>query len=240
MPQRLFSPRIFIRPIVGFFPRRRRTALLGVSGRHRPVFSPRPCDHIRSRYGLENCFVVGHVGVLREWLDFRPLFIAIKRLAAAMNIKLLIVGGGVGYEDAVKMAKEIGVLENIVFTGAIPYSQVPEYISCMDVGIVPFKPDNVSNNSLPLKLFEYFACEVPVISTYIDTIREIFGNNVLFVSTPEDYSRMMLLLCQNPDLRKEMGRSGRKIVESSYRWSTLSKNLEIIARSEVQNGLVHA
>jgi glycosyltransferase involved in cell wall biosynthesis len=200
------------------------------------MFSPRPCDYIRSAYGLENCFVVGHVGVLREWLDLRPLFIAIKRMAQFTNIKLLIVGGGVGYEGTVEMAKEIGIMEHTIFTGTVPYPQVSEFISCMDVGVVPFKQDGVSNNSLPLKLFEYFACGVPVISTRIDVIRKMFGHHVLFVSGPSEYVQMLLMLYKNPDLRREMGISGRKIVERDYQWSILSKKLETIMQSVADDG----
>ena len=117
-------------------------------------------DDIKKELHINNdYFIIGHVGVLREWLDFDALFKAFKILSASFNMKLLIVGGGIGYEDTLRLAYEYDIIRNVIFTGTVPYSQVPKYISCMDVCIVPFKLDEVSQNSLPLKLFEYMACE---------------------------------------------------------------------------------
>jgi glycosyltransferase involved in cell wall biosynthesis len=190
------------------------------------LFSPRPCDHIREEYGLEDSFVVGHVGVLREWLDLEPLFIAIRELAPKIDIKLLIVGGGAGYDKTVEMARDLGILDHTIFTGTVPYSQVPEYISCMNVGVIPFRQDNVSNNSLPLKLFEYMACGVPVVSTHISAILENFGQTVRFVSNADEYAQEFMELYQDPSLCNRLGSEGRNIVEDKYQWAAIAKKLE--------------
>jgi glycosyltransferase involved in cell wall biosynthesis len=190
------------------------------------LFSPKPCDCIKEKYGLKDSFVVGHVGVLREWLDLEPLFIAIKNLASKIDVKLLIVGGGVGYDKTIEMARDIGVLEHTVFTGTVPYSQVPEYISCMDAGVIPFKQDSVSNNSLPLKLFEYMACGVPVISTPVDAIQEKFGQIVRFVSNADEYVHEIMEMYNDPDLCRRLGSEGRRTVEDEYQWAAITKKLE--------------
>lgn len=192
------------------------------------LFSPRPCEHIKEKYDLEDTFVVGHVGVLREWLDLEPLFIAIRELTSEINIKLLIVGGGAGYDRTVVVARDLGILDHIIFTGTVPYSHVPEYISCMDVGVIPFKQDNVSNNSLPLKLFEYMACGVPVISTRVNTIQETFGHTIRFVSTADEYAEEILELYQDSTLCSRMRSEGRRVVEDVYQWAAISKRLEYI------------
>ena len=187
------------------------------------LFSPRSCSNIVEKCGLENSFVVGYVGVIREWLDFGPLFNAIRNLISKINIKLLIVGGGVGCEKVMEMAKDYNILDHTIFTGTIPYSQVPEYISCMNVGVIPFKQDNVSNNSLPLKLFEYLACGVPVISTRIGAIQHKFDHSVRFVSNSDEYQREILQLYHNPDLCSKNGMEGRRIVVNEYQWATIAK-----------------
>ena len=192
------------------------------------LFSPRPCDHIKEKYALEDSFVVGHVGVLREWLDLEPLFIAIRKLASKINVKLLIVGGGAGYDKTVEMAGDLGILDHTIFTGTVPYSQVPEYISCMDVGVIPFKQDSVSNNSLPLKLFEYMACGVPVVSTHVDAIQKKLGSTVRFVSDADGYAQEIMQLHQDPNLCSRLGLGGRRIVTDEYQWAAIAKKLERI------------
>lgn len=192
------------------------------------LFSPRSCDHTKEKYGLEDSFVIGHVGVLREWLDLEPLFIAIRELASRINIKLLIVGEGVGYDKTVRLARNLGVLDHTIFTGTVPYSRVPEYVSCMDVGVIPFRQNNVSNNSLPLKLFEYMACGVPVISTHVDAIQEKFSQTVRFASNADEYAQEIIQMHQDPNLCSRLGAEGRCIVTDEYQWAAIAKELERI------------
>ncbi len=192
------------------------------------LFRKKDSAELKKELNLENCFIIGHVGVLREWLDFHPLFSAVKKLASSSDIKILMVGGGVGYDDAVNLAKSYNITDNIIFTGTIPYSRIPDYIGCMDVCVVPFKDDSVSQNSLPLKLFEYMACEKPVISTNVRTIQKIFKENFMFVSGSQEYEDAILTLYKDENLRKQLGNKGRTIIETQYQWNLLSKRLENI------------
>ena len=166
------------------------------------------------------------MGVLREWIDFEPLFVAVEQLSKKFDIKLLVVGGGVGYEETIELAKKNGLSNNMIFTGTVPYSKVPRYISCMDVCAIPFKLDAVSQNSLPLKLFEYMACEIPVISTKVDGIIETVQNRVLYASNSDDYKDKIIELYNNEKMRKTMGAEGREFVENNYNWSSITSELE--------------
>jgi glycosyltransferase involved in cell wall biosynthesis len=192
------------------------------------LFRKKDSAELRKKLKLDTSFVIGHVGVLREWLNFHPLFSAVKKLAPLYDIKILMVGGGVGYEDTVKLAKSYNIADNIFFSGTIPYHQIPDYIGCMDICVIPFKEDSVSQNSLPLKLFEYMACEKPVICTNVRAIREIFYENLLFVSGSQGYEDAILRLFKDENLRKQLGFNGRTIIEDHYQWGRLSKRLENI------------
>lgn len=194
------------------------------------VFKKCPSGDLKTELGLDGSFIVGHIGVLREWLDFGPLFKGFKFLTRSFNLKLLIVGGGVGYSEVVQLAKEYGISKDVVFTGTIPYSLVPNYISCMDVGVIPFKLDKVSQDSLPLKLFEYMACETPVIATNVKGVIESVGDLVLYASDSEDYSKKIIALYNDEELKRKMGLMGRKFVEENYDWSKVSSNLEKVLR----------
>lgn len=194
------------------------------------VFKKYPPGDLKTKLGLDSSFIVGHVGVLREWLDFGPLFKGFKFLTNSFNLKLLIVGGGVGYNEVVRLAKEYGISKDVVFTGTIPYSLVPNYISCMDLGVIPFKLDKVSQDSLPLKLFEYMSCETPVIATNVKGVIESIGNRVLYASDSEDYIKTITELYNDEGLRRKIGSMGRKFVEENYDWSKVSSDLEKVLR----------
>lgn len=184
-------------------------------------------EDIKSELGFyDNSFIVGHVGVLREWLDFEPLFKAFSTLTKLYNMKLLIVGSGIGFNETVGLAEKYNIAQNIIFTGTVPYSQVARYISCMDVGIIPFKLDDVSQNSMPLKLFEYMACEKPIISTKVRGIVDSFQDMVLYASNSDDYFQRIKELYFDEGLRKSLGLNGRIKVANDYNWSKIALDLE--------------
>lgn len=178
----------------------------------------------KEELGIEG-FIVGYVGVLRGWVDFRPVFKALKQLDN--EIKLLIVGSEGRYKENIELAKRCGVDDRVIFTGMIPYSQVPTYISAMDIGIIPFKEGEVASNALPLKLFEYFACGKPVICSELSPILTNFSDIVLFASNHEEYTTNIEKLWNDKDLRDKLGRKGREISEN-YNWESITKKLENI------------
>jgi len=177
----------------------------------------------KEELGLDG-FIIGYVGVLREWVDLEPVFLALKDLDA--EIKMVVVGKEGGFNENVRLAKKCGVSDRVTFTGMVPYSQVPKYISAMDVCLIPFKKSQISENALPLKLFEYMACEKPVISTDLPGIKNVAGDKVMYASDKDKYKEKIEELYKNEELRYEMGKSGREFVEENYDWEKIVERME--------------
>lgn len=171
-----------------------------------------------------NGFIVGYVGVLREWVDFEPVFAALRDLNR--DISIVIVGKEGMFRENIELARKYCVEDRVIFTGMVPYSQVPKYISAMDVCLVPFKRSAISENAVPLKLFEYMACEKPVISTRLSGIEKIAGDRILYVSGKEDYKTTINTLYQDSLLRKRLGETGKNFVDERYDWTKLSEQME--------------
>jgi glycosyltransferase involved in cell wall biosynthesis len=169
-------------------------------------------------------FVIGYVGVLREWVDLGPVFKALKDLNK--DIKMLVVGKEGRFKENVDLARNCGVADRIRFAGMVPYAKVPEYISAMDVCLIPFKKNDISENALPLKLFEYTACSRPVISTKLLGIEKAVGDLVKYADNSDDYKIQIMKLYNDEKLRQEMCRSGRRMVESTYDWSKVVERME--------------
>jgi glycosyltransferase involved in cell wall biosynthesis len=179
-------------------------------------------------------FVIGYVGVLREWVDLAPIFLALKSLSK--DIKLLVVGKEGRFEENKELAKQYGVDDRVIFTGMVPYSRVPEFISAMNICLIPFKKGAISENALPLKLFEYMACSRPVICTELSGVKRAVHDSILYANNAEDYVNRISDLYNDEQLRIDMGNSGRKIVELGYDWSELAENMEgILIDAAVNN-----
>lgn len=194
------------------------------------LFRLRPSQTLRKKLAIDTDFVIGFVGTMREWVDLEPVFAAVSQLKTQCpDIRILIVGEEGGLGKSMSSARRLGVLDKTIFAGTVPYSLVPEYISCMDVCLIPFARhkgmDAGEDGFCPLKLAEYLACEKPVISTQKTSMPE---GTVLYASTAAEYRDKILMLYNNPQLRSEMGVKGRDIVKNSYTWSNSASTLEKI------------
>ena len=170
-------------------------------------------------------FNIGYVGVLREWVDLEPVFLALKDLD---GINMVVVGKEGNFNENVKLAKKCGVSDRVIFTGMVPYSLVPKYISAMDVCLIPFKVNAISENALPLKLFEYMACEKPVISTDLPGVKAVADNKVRYAVNEKEYKEKIVELYKSKGLRREMGETGRVFVEGNYDWVKIVERMEKI------------
>lgn len=188
------------------------------------LFKSYPSEQLRQSLGIGTGFVVGYVGVLREWVDFEPVFAAIKQIDQDKhNMKVLIVGEEGGITKVENLAKKYQVLDRVIFTGTVPYTKVPEYISCMDVCVVPFKEIKMADDAIPLKLFEYMACRRPVIST---RTMSAVQDRIIYAPNAKEYENRIGELYRNSNLRVKLGTEGRKFVEQNHSWEKLVQRLE--------------
>ena len=68
--------------------------------------------------------------------------------------------------------------EQILFIDHMPSPEVPFWIRSCDVVLLPLKPDFMKHiGTLPLKLFEYMAAEVPIVATDLPSLREFLEHD---------------------------------------------------------------
>ncbi len=107
--------------------------------------------------------IVGFFGLIAEWLDLRMVReIAEKR----PDWSIVLVG---------KATADISVLrdlQNVHLLGPRPYASLPGYCKGFDVGIIPFQINELTLRANPLKLREYLAAGLPVVSTDLPEIRK--------------------------------------------------------------------
>lgn len=192
------------------------------------LFKNRSSSYLRDKLALGRAFVLGYAGVLREWVDLEPAFMAIRDLKhEKQNVKLLVVGEEGGLNKHKTLAQKYGISDKVIFTGTVPYAQVPEYVSCMDVCLIPHKEHSpISQDALPLKLFEYMACEKPVISTRVKGVEEAVGERVFYASNVEELKAKIKELHENSELRRKLGVEGRRFVKENYSWAHSCSKLE--------------
>ena len=101
--------------------------------------------------------IVGYFGALAPWLWYD----VIAELASQRPDLGFVFIGPDYYGGSEKLPK----FENVLYLGAIDYKILPAYARQFDVCFIPFKPGEIAKTTSPLKLFEYFALEKPVVVT---------------------------------------------------------------------------
>lgn len=106
-----------------------------------------------------NCIVVGYIGWITERTDLELIeYLAIKR----PQWKIVIAG-----PQYSNIPESLKLLNNINFPGQIPYREVPKLINSFDVCIIPHVDNEYSRSMSPLKLYQYLASGVPIVSTNV-------------------------------------------------------------------------
>jgi glycosyltransferase involved in cell wall biosynthesis len=207
------------------------------NGVHERFFSPTSGLALRKGLGLEGSFVVGFVGTMLEWVDLEPPFAALKELSAqGKDIKMLIVGGGETLQHNMRLAREHGIAERVLFTNQVPLGRVHDYVSCMDVGLICRTETADSDRSLPVKLFEYMACQKPVISVPLSGVEEAVADRVLYARGPDQLVSRISELYGDRDLRHRMGLRGSEFVRERYAWSSICRRFEDILVETANEG----
>lgn len=95
------------------------------------------------------------------------------------------------------------------------------------------------NEGTPVSLIEAQAAGVPVVSTDVGGVRNcIVENQSGFVVSPGDseaFTRAIIRLIENPDLRKQMGATGHDFVIEKYHYMRLVNDMERLYRGLLSN-----
>lgn len=101
--------------------------------------------------------IVGYFGALAPWLWY-DVITELTKLRP--DIGFVYIG-----PDYYGGSEKLPVAENVLYLGTVNYQVLPAYARQFDVCFIPFEPGEIARTTSPLKLFEYFALEKPVVVT---------------------------------------------------------------------------
>jgi glycosyltransferase involved in cell wall biosynthesis len=123
--------------------------------------------------------VVGYTGALAQWFDYDLLScIAIRR----PDVEFVLIG--VSYDGSLEKSNVLNC-PNVHYFGMKPYTELFKYMWEFDVGIIPFKINSITLATSPIKLFEYMACQLPVVTSALPECRLYPG--VFVAETTEEF-----------------------------------------------------
>jgi glycosyltransferase involved in cell wall biosynthesis len=143
------------------------------------------------------------------------------------DARLLITGHAP--EKVSELARTYGVQRNLILTGFLPYEDLPWYLGCADLFVMPF-PDKIYNiGRWPSKVNDYMSIGRPTVSNPVGDVKALFEKHhigLLAAWDPLDFAKNIIFLIQHPDIAKELGENARRTALAEYDWKVLIGKLE--------------
>jgi glycosyltransferase involved in cell wall biosynthesis len=181
---------------------------------------------VRNKYGLGSSPVLMYVGVFNHSRGMDVLVEALQRTRSEMgDVKLMLIGPqhrsiAPYIRDLRERIHALGLDDDVLFTGYVPFQEVPEYITAADVCVVPHRRNFTYEISPPVKILEYMASQKPIVTTDVG-IRDFIvpGETGLIVEPddPLDLAEAINYLLKNPSFAREIARNARQFVVENLR-----------------------
>lgn len=198
------------------------------------LFRPLPRENpVTAEYPLQGKFVVMYSGLLGIKHGLEIMLDAARLLRDEKEILFFLLGSGARREALEANARETG-LDNVIFAGERPLEEIPYVLAGADVCISALLPEPYLQKIISVKLFEYLACEKPVVASQEGESARVLRESGGGIAVPPGDARAMadaiLALYRDPQRRAEMGRQGREYVEQHYSRSAWAGRLEEVLR----------
>lgn len=138
-------------------------------------FSQRPSAIFTDTPGRK---IIGYYGAIAEWFD---LELVANIANANPDVLVLLIGN-----DTINAQSFLKNHKNIVFTGEVPYVDLPFYLYAFDICILPFLVTPLTLATNPVKIYEYLAAGKPVVSIDLPEISQ-FNDTVHSAKTAEEF-----------------------------------------------------
>jgi glycosyltransferase involved in cell wall biosynthesis len=154
------------------------------------------------------------------------------------DVVLLLVGQR--YPVTRHILKDQNLRRNIREVGIVPFQELPKYLACADVLLLPFTDKICNIGRGPIKLGDYMAAGRPIVSQAVGDLRHIFRQEapfgVLTQDTPESFAQGICSLLENPERAEHYGRNARSAAERVYSWDVSAQSLERLYEHLLQTG----
>jgi len=123
-----------------------------------------------------------YIGAIDDWFGLDFLY---EVAMQCKDISFVLIG------DPVIDISKLNKLPNFYLLGRKNYNLIPRYLNNSEVGIITFNVNHpVVDTVNPIKLYEYMACRLPVVSTSWKEL-ELIDSPAFLAKSPEEFSKSL-------------------------------------------------
>lgn len=182
---------------------------------------------ILTKYNLStNDFILIYSGAMYYWHGLDTMIEAMKIIKeqGLNDIKLFLVGDGEARVSIESLVERYNLNGSVIFTGKVPFDEVPKYLSIADVAL-----SLNTGDSIGFKLIEYMAAGKAIITTNVDVVHTIAdnGKDILFVplNDPKAVVDSVIRLKSDKKLRAQFEENVRNKFLKKLTWNAHYQNI---------------
>jgi glycosyltransferase involved in cell wall biosynthesis len=179
-------------------------------------------------------------GLLIPRKNFGLLFESLKLMPKNIDWELIVAGEGKLLRYWKQKVNDSKVGDRIKFLGNIPFNEMQDLYKKVDIFVFPSLREG-----FPTVLIEAMAKSLPIIAMDLYGTQHFIGNNCGILIPVKNKTQMIndfrdaiIKLCENPELRYEMGENARKRVEEYFLWEKRGKMMNDIYK-QIFNKEIH-
>ncbi|WP_328979404.1 glycosyltransferase family 4 protein [Streptomyces canus] len=137
------------------------------------------------------------------------------------------VGAGDAFDAMVELSRQLGLSEQVQFTGRIPDADLVRYLSTADVCLSPDPRNPLNDVSTMNKVLEYMAMGRPIVSFDLKEARVSAGDAAVYAPANDEaeFAKLITLLLDDPEKRAEMGEIGQERISGPLSWRNSQASL---------------
>jgi glycosyltransferase involved in cell wall biosynthesis len=185
---------------------------------------------------------IGFLGNPKPWHGAETLPSMVARLRRiGLDVRLLVIGGGTGIEAIRDAARTHDIEEHLEVTGSLPHEEAIARLRDVTVAAAPYPADPFFY-FCPLKVIEYMAAGLPIVTTDPGDLPELVADagRVVPANSPDAFFRALRDLVESAARRRELGRRARQRALDRFTWdrtaATLLEHAEAIVNAREAAG----
>jgi glycosyltransferase involved in cell wall biosynthesis len=182
--------------------------------------------NLKEELGIKDEILILYTGNFENYQGIELLLKSVQKWGRGyFPAKLILVGGE---EEQIRQMRNFSLSLNIsnflIFTGKRKLEEIPLFLELADILVSP----RLRGTNTPLKIFTYLQSGKPIVATNLLTHTQVLTEEVAILTepNPEAFAQGAIRLLKDKELRIELGRKGKELVEREYSYNNFFKKVE--------------